>query len=239
MASSRIFRNVTGAGLVALLMILLHGCSSRPSAPDLEITPAPAFDSESYRDAAAQGADVYQLDADRSRVLISVDAAGPLSGLGHKHAISAYQMEAYAMISTTQSRAILRLPLKALRVDEPSARQQLQLEGELDASEIADTKTNMLLSLEADQYPELIIRIDEFHLANDAVVAVGELYLHGTIQPIQVPVNLSNQDGGLSVTGSFKILQTKFGIEPYSALGGGLRVADDLEIEFELSGSVL
>jgi YceI-like domain len=60
----------------------------------------------------------------------------------------------------------------------------------------------------------------------DSVSVEGELELVGTRHP--VAFELSTEDGRL--TGSATVKQTAWGIEPYTALFGTLKVADDVEV---------
>jgi polyisoprenoid-binding protein YceI len=64
----------------------------------------------------------------------------------------------------------------------------------------------------------------------------GEFTLHGVKRPLRVLSALERTDraGVLLMRGSFTILQTQFGITPYSALGGFVRVTDKLEVWADL-----
>ncbi len=55
----------------------------------------------------------------------------------------------------------------------------------------------------------------------------GELSIHGRQAP--VTFDLATGDDG-RVTGSAKVTQTAFGMKPYSALFGALKVADDVTV---------
>jgi YceI-like domain len=57
----------------------------------------------------------------------------------------------------------------------------------------------------------------------------GELELAGTTRPLTF--TLQDRDGALS--GSVRIKQTDWGMKPYSALFGTLKVADELEVAIE------
>jgi YceI-like domain len=57
----------------------------------------------------------------------------------------------------------------------------------------------------------------------------GELTLAGATRPLAVDAEV---DGG-TVAGSAVIVQSEWGIKPYSALFGALKVADDVRVEFE------
>ena len=65
------------------------------------------------------------------------------------------------------------------------------------------------------------------------------LELNGAEQVLQVPAQLALSADGLTATGRFTLQQSAWGIEPYSALGGGLRVADRVEIHFRLAATRL
>lgn len=58
----------------------------------------------------------------------------------------------------------------------------------------------------------------------------GELEIAGSTQPAQVDVTVA-EDG--SVKGSAKLVQSRWGIKPYKAMMGALKVADEVEITVE------
>ena len=57
----------------------------------------------------------------------------------------------------------------------------------------------------------------------------GDLTIQGNTQPAQVQLNITDT----KVTGSTSLTQSKFGIKPFSAMMGALKVKDNVEIEFE------
>ena len=58
----------------------------------------------------------------------------------------------------------------------------------------------------------------------------GELELVGTTRPVEFELNLT--DGG-HLTGEATIIQSEWGIKPYSTLFGALKVADELKVTVE------
>ncbi|HUA05464.1 MAG TPA: YceI family protein [Solirubrobacteraceae bacterium] len=62
----------------------------------------------------------------------------------------------------------------------------------------------------------------------------GELSLGGKQGP--VTFDLATEDGG-RVHGSATVTQSAFGMKPYSALFGALKVADDVEVSIDSKGS--
>jgi hypothetical protein len=65
--------------------------------------------------------------------------------------------------------------------------------------------------------------------SGDSVEVAGELELAGATRPLTF--TLTRRDGG--VAGSARIKQTDWGMKPYSALFGTLKVADEVEVAIE------
>ena len=64
-----------------------------------------------------------------------------------------------------------------------------------------------------------------------------DLNLHGVERTVEVPVGMTVSDDRIEVSGSFEILQSQHGIEPFSVFGGALSVADRLSVAFRLRGT--
>jgi polyisoprenoid-binding protein YceI len=58
----------------------------------------------------------------------------------------------------------------------------------------------------------------------------GEMTVNGTTRPMTVDITL---DGG-KARAAFKVVQTEFGIKPFKAFMGALKVRDDVEVELEV-----
>ena len=58
----------------------------------------------------------------------------------------------------------------------------------------------------------------------------GNLTLHGETQPVTVEVR--EREGHYLGTSRFK--QTEFGIKPFKAAGGTIRVKDEVRIDFDI-----
>jgi hypothetical protein len=59
--------------------------------------------------------------------------------------------------------------------------------------------------------------------------------LHGIFQTQDLEIAVTQSDiNSLLINGSFSILQTDFGIEPFSVFNGLLKVEDRLEISYQL-----
>jgi polyisoprenoid-binding protein YceI len=98
----------------------------------------------------------------------------------------------------------------------------------------------MLISLDAAEYPFIQLSSDscETLLKGEAVEVT--ITLHGVSRKQTINLNL-DRDGSekLVVKGDFSLLQSDFGIQPFSLLNGLLSVKDRLEISVELEARAL
>jgi hypothetical protein len=58
--------------------------------------------------------------------------------------------------------------------------------------------------------------------------------LHGTAFEYLVPVDLKVEPDRFVINGEMTLRHTDFGLTPFSAMGGLLRVADELQLQFAL-----
>jgi hypothetical protein len=126
----------------------------------------------------------------------------------------------------------LLVPLVNLEVDPPERRSIYGLEKDVSESAKSGTRENMLQKvLEVPKWPILMIRTDGG--PNQQTLRV-QLSLHGIQKSFEVPVSLRYSEDDLQVEGTFTLAQSDYGIQPYSAFAGGLRVADNVEIHFRI-----
>jgi len=67
------------------------------------------------------------------------------------------------------------------------------------------------------------------------LVVTGELSMHGVVKPLTLPVHVEVRGASLVASGKFSVKQTDFGIEPTSAAGGLVKVADEVAISFKFA----
>jgi polyisoprenoid-binding protein YceI len=95
-----------------------------------------------------------------------------------------------------------------------------------------DGKADILKSIDKDVLKKKAIQFRSTSVnERDGGLAVnGELELAGTSAPVQFDVRVGD-DGALS--GSAKVKQTNWGMKPYSALFGALKVNDEVKVVVE------
>lgn len=221
------------------LSLLLCGCQPRTGEAPLP-TGAPAdWPLYDYRQAADRGHSVYRLDTDRSRVEIHVGRAGPLARFGHEHVVVAANLEGYLALdeAVAGSRADLRFAVSGLQVDPPEARQRHGLDGEISPEDIEGTRENLMRSvLDPDRWPYVGLTISDFSGRAGKFSAAVLVEINGNRHRARAPFSLRIESGEALVEGSLALSHGELGLEPYSALGGGLRVADEMTAHFRLVG---
>ncbi|MGE5128034.1 MAG: YceI family protein [Sphingomonadaceae bacterium] len=185
------------------------------------------------------GAQPYAVQSTQSEIRLLVYRAGPLARFGHNHVIiGPVRGEIWAGRTSEQSGFLLEIPVEALTVDPAAARAQegKEFAAQVSAEARQGTREHMLGEevLDAPRHP--VIRVESVALSgphwNPTVVA--RVTLRGATRELKFPAAVVEQGARLTVIASFALRQSDFGIEPYSALGGGLRVADEIRVRIRL-----
>jgi len=82
-------------------------------------------------------------------------------------------------------------------------------------------------SKEILEKPELYYKFEE-----DGYCVKGELSLHGVTNPVEFNVKITN---GKNLTGMITLLQKDYGIKPFKAMLGTLKIKNEINIGFDLS----
>lgn len=179
---------------------------------------------------------VYRIRSEESLVLIRVGRAGKMAHLAHDHAVASVDVQGFVELAPdpSASRAEIAMPLLNLLVDEPGYRQRLGLEKEISSDDIASTYSNMRKVLEAELFPWVKVEARFASAQSEPPELSVSITMHGMTMEYLVPAHLEITDERLVVSGELVLKQSDFGLVPFSAVGGLLQVADELEIEFDL-----
>ncbi len=165
----------------------------------------------------------FELGPDDGRLLLRTGRSGLGRRAGHDLTIEATRWSA------------------AVRAGEPLSASSVEVTVEVDGLEVregsggalplsdqdrADIRRNLRKVLDSGRYPE--ITFVSTAVGEDTVE--GDLTIMGRTKPVRVAASL---DGG-RVRGSATVTQTRWGVKPYSAFFGALRLADDVEVEFDI-----
>jgi hypothetical protein len=186
------------------------------------------------------GAVPYALDADRSVVTLRVYRAGRLAKLGHNHVITSADEAGYAWTNGVPATSgfEVRLPVAGFVVDDPAARAAAgpDFPGELTDAARAGTRSNMLRAevLDGERYPEIVVRADAIGGTWQQPTVAARVTLKDQTRIIDVPLAIVREADAIVARGNFSVLQSDFGITPFSIGGGAIAVADAVDITFEI-----
>lgn len=217
--------------VLIMVLTLLAGCATVPSDPvrsegkELDWPSRPDVD-ESTR--------VYTVDAAASELRVIVAPAGSLARLGHHHVIggAVWSGELWTGASVF---ADLAIDVGALEVDRAAWRRDERLDP-IDEDAVEGTRRNLLgpKVLDAADHPSIEIRsIDRVGPDWQADVT-ARVRVRGRISEWNVPVAVVREGSRLVVSGELDMDQTVLGLEPFSAAGGALRVADRMRVRFRI-----
>ncbi len=218
------------------LLLVLAACTQ--PVPIEDETARPPLPEASYAEAAKSGAAVYRILPQQSLILVRVGRAGRMQRLGHEHAVASEDVHGLVEINEnpSASRAHVVLPIRNLIVDKAEYRERLELDTGPSADDVAKTYTNMLKVFAPQLYPwvEAQARLATEE-GGQATLAVS-ITLHGASFEYLLPVDLEVDAERLVVSGQATIKHSEFGVTPFAAAGGLVRVADEFEVEFRLVG---
>jgi len=94
-----------------------------------------------------------------------------------------------------------------------------------DRREIASTARRLLAT---DRYPEAVFTATGFGSSGDSGAIEGNFSLRGQTRPLRLAVS---QSAGGSYTATGTVVQSAYGIKPYTGFFGALKVRDTVDIE--------
>lgn len=220
--------------LWVLWVLLLTACAPLP----LEKLP---LEQPSLPIRTVEGAAHYQVVDDGTRVYARVFRAGSLATLGHNHVVAFHDVRGDVFLAAEVGDSLFDLVVSPARavVDPADLRANQGSDFQTDISETARTRTrrNMLGEkvLDVERHPYVVVSSSaiEGSFADPSVTL--DVTLKGVARQVTIPVSLERSGDRLVAEGRFELLQSDFGIEPFSVLGGALQVEDRVEVVFSVA----
>jgi len=171
----------------------------------------------------------HRLGPDRGRILLRTFRDGLAAQAGHDLTIEATRWSGELGVNDDLSPASLevRVDLGALVVREGTG--GVKPLTDRDRREIAVTTGKVL---GAGQHPEAVFAADSFQPAADGGGEIGgTLTLRGQARPLRLRVKQTGTD---HYHAEAQVVQSDYGIKPYTAFLGALRVRDAVDVAVEL-----
>lgn len=230
------------AAALALVVLGMFGCAPSPERPP----PAPeqllptGYPLGIYQQALAQGLDVYRVLPERSEIVVRVYRGGSLARMGHNHTVASRDVRGHVLLAKNfgDSRFDLYFPVTSLIVDDPADRAKAGAGFDTEPSDkaIEGTRGNLLgpSQLDAADYPFISIA----GTVADGVPPRPELHVALSVRGVTTervtPVELRREGDLLIASGKLSLRLSELGIEPYSVLGGALKVQDAMDLNFRI-----
>jgi polyisoprenoid-binding protein YceI len=167
----------------------------------------------------------YRLAPEGGRIVLRTSRDGLAATAGHDLTIDAARWSGDLVVQDDGTPVSLEVHIDvgALTVREGTG--GLKALTDRDRREIGVTMRRLL---EAGSHPEAVFAATRFEPSGDGGVIEGDFTLHGTSRPLRLEVSQTGP-GKYQVTGS--VVQSSYGIKPYSGLFGTLRVRDAVVVE--------
>jgi polyisoprenoid-binding protein YceI len=176
----------------------------------------------------------YTIVPSESSFWVFVGKSGLFSALAHDHEIGVKSFSGRVVVPAAGTSG----GSLEMEVDAPSLAVLDKKPSEEDKKKIFNSMHNEVL--ESAKYQKITFRSvsvsDVKQTGNDAYsfVVNGDLTLRGVTKRIAVLVAATVTPQELRATGKYTLKQTDYGIKPYSAAGGTIKVKDDVVINFNI-----
>jgi polyisoprenoid-binding protein YceI len=176
----------------------------------------------------------YTIVPSESSFWVFVGKAGLFSALAHDHEIGVKSFSGRVVVPAAGANG----GSLEMEVDAPSLVVLDKKPSEEDKKKIFNSMHNEVL--ESAKYQKITFKSvsvsDVKQTGNDAYsfVVNGDLTLRGVTNRIAVPVAATVTPQDLRATGKYTLKQTDYGIKPYSAAGGTIKVKDEVVINFNI-----
>jgi polyisoprenoid-binding protein YceI len=171
----------------------------------------------------------YRLAPDAGRIVLRTSRDGLVATAGHDLTVDVPRWSGDLVVKDDGTPVSLevRVDVGALTVREGTG--GLKPLTDRDRREIGVTMRRLL---DTGQYPEAIFSATRLDPSGDGGVIEGDFTLRGTSRPLSLRV-ISTGPGAYRATGS--VVQSGYGIKPYSGFFGMLKVHDAVVVEAEVN----
>jgi polyisoprenoid-binding protein YceI len=176
------------------------------------------------------GSESYRLGPQAGRLLLKTGRTGLGRRAGHDLTLEATRWQADAVLNTEnpgQSSVTLTIEVDSLEVREGTG--GLKPLTDADRADIKATIGGKILR--TAEHPAITFSSSQVTGSGDAFQISGDLTIMGQARPVTVSGGI---DAG-RIRGHATVTQSQWGIKPYSAFAGALRLADDITVEFDLA----
>jgi len=173
----------------------------------------------------------YELGPDTGRLLVKTARTGLGAKAGHDLTIEVTRWQGQAVVDPADPAGCSVTVV--VEVDSFEVREGTGGVKPLTAGDRADIKKTLREKiLRTEQHPTITFQSRSVSGSTESFAVGAELTIAGSTQPITVQGRLT--DGGRA-QGSATVVQTRWGIRPYTAFLGALKLRDEVQVEFDVA----
>jgi polyisoprenoid-binding protein YceI len=168
------------------------------------------------------------LTAAEGELQILTGVGGPAAKMGHRLTIAMASWRADVQWRGKQ-------PVGVELVVDVDSLQVIKGEGgvtPLTGPEKGVVRSNALKALDVKKYPKITFSAADITKTAAGYRLDGTVEIHGTSRPQAVDLAVEDSGGVWVMSAAVPVLQTQFGVKPYSLFVGSLKVADEVNLRF-------
>ena len=174
----------------------------------------------------------YTLGPESGQLLIKTGRTGLGARAGHDLTIEVTRWQAQATVDSAEvARSSVRVEADAGSFEVRSGTGGVKPLTDADRAEIKKTIRGKILR--TGQYPTITFRSAQITGTPGSFSIDGDLTITGRTQPVTVHARVTDDH----VQGTAAIEQTRWGIRPYTAFLGALKLSDEVTVEFSIPTS--
>ncbi len=177
---------------------------------------------------AAVNDGTYALGPSSGRLLIRTGRTGLGSKAGHDLTIEVTDWTGTATVDTTNVNSSVSVDAYVDSFEVREGTGGVKPLTDSDRAEIKKTLREKIL--DATKHPAIAFRSTDVEGAAEDFTVTGDLTITGTTHPVTVRGSIT----GGRAHGSANIVQSQWGIKPYTAFFGALKLADEVGVEFDV-----
>ncbi|MCZ6842382.1 MAG: YceI family protein [SAR324 cluster bacterium] len=186
-----------------------------------------------------QAARVFLIDGAHSEIVVLLFKRGVFSAFAHDHVLVSRNARGRVILSKEDiaaSKVRITVPLASFEVDELDDRARENLRGKLAPGDREEIRATMLGpgQLDMRRFPNIEVTTAWVEGNLPHLTVYMKIRIKGTVRNVAVPVRVEISGNTLTADGEVELLQSEFGIEPFSAYLGTVGVEDLVRLRFHI-----
>jgi polyisoprenoid-binding protein YceI len=169
----------------------------------------------------------YRLTPESGELLVRTSRTGVGRRVGHDLVIEATRWQGDVTAAAEPEGFAVSV---VVDVDSLEVREGLGGVKPLTGKDRVDIQKNLRDLLDSKTHPQIVFSSTSVTRSGASVVVEGNLTIRGETQPVSLRCQLTDD----RVRGSATVEQARWGVRPYSAFLGALKLADEVEVEFNV-----